>query len=110
SVERPLPGPSRRDRTPWRPTNRDTIPKSALGGYDAQEIVGVDAPVVYRAYYTPDGKYGNPAGWFSAHDMKDSAFDVLTARVKELTGREFASFQGKYAGSKEPFVVTPGAR
>jgi hypothetical protein len=81
-----------------------------LCGYHTQEVTGVDAPVVYRAYYRPDGKPLREGDkYFYGFDVKDPSFKDFAAAVKELTGREFTTFQGEYTPGpfSEPYTVRP---
>lgn len=80
-------------------------------GNTAQEVVGVDAPIIYRAAVRPDGTKG-PTNGFNAFKQDDNepSYKRIKAEVKEYTGQDFTSFQGKYQATKEPFVVKPGAK
>ena len=80
-------------------------------GNTAQELIGVDAPVIYRAAVRADGSKG-PTNGFNAYkqDENEPSYKRIKAEVKEYTGRSFTSFQGKYQATKEPFVVKPGAK
>lgn len=76
-------------------------------GNFAQDVTGTDAPVVYAAGRLPNGKKG-PTSGFSAHEENDGIdFNRVKATVKQITGKEFTTFQGKYQSGKDPFVVTP---
>ena len=80
-------------------------------GNTAQELVGTDAPVIYRAGILPNGKKG-PVQGFNAYkqDDKEPSYKRIKGEVKEYTGKDFTSFQGQYQSGKEPFVVKPGAK
>lgn len=84
-----------------------------LCGYEPQEVAGVDVPLIYRAYHQPDGK-PLKAGqkYYRAWDVKDKSFEVLSAAVKELTGKDFTAFHGEYrpGPGTEPYTVRPGAK
>lgn len=76
-------------------------------GNFAQEVTGVDVPTVNAAGILSNGQRGLTSG-FNAHSEKDmDGMNRLKAAAKEVTGRDFTSFQGKYQSEKEPFVVTP---
>lgn len=76
-------------------------------GNFAQEVTGVDAPTVNAAGILSNGQRGLTSG-FNSYDEKDKdGMKRLKDAAKEVTGRDFTSFQGKYQSEKEPFVVTP---
>lgn len=76
-------------------------------GNFAQEVTGVDAPTVNAAGILSNGQRGITSG-FNSYDEKDKdGMKRLKDAAKEVTGRDFNSFQGKYQSEKEPFVVTP---
>jgi hypothetical protein len=86
-----------------------------LCGYDAQEVTGVGtAPVVYRAYYDPDGKRRDPSGgkWFHGYDEKQQTWQRFLEGIKEVTGKELHSAQttGESKLESEPFIIRPGAK
>jgi hypothetical protein len=88
-----------------------TVAGVVLFGNFAQELTGTDAPVSYRAGILPNGKRGPTAGFSASKEEKDEpSYRRMKAEVKEITGKEFTSFQGKYQSSVEPFVVRPGAK
>ena len=82
-----------------------------LCSYHAVEVVGVDAPTVYRAYYKPDGVTVLAGGtkYLYGYDEKDEEFKKLLAGVKEITGKEFTSFRGESRPKpgSEPYTVRP---
>jgi hypothetical protein len=79
-----------------------------FGGY-AQDITGADAPVIYAATTLPNGKRG-PFSIGSANKQEGKTYERILAAVKEMTGRDFTTFQGQNAPGLEPFVVKPSAR
>lgn len=82
-----------------------------LCGYHAQELMGIDAPVIYRAAHLPNGTpRTDGVPYLKAYDLKDEAFPTFAYRVKELTGKELTRFQGMRRPTTEPIVVKPGAK
>jgi|GEM_PF-5757297 len=77
-----------------------------LCGFDAQEIDGVDCPVIYRALRLKDGSVSK-AEYFYAHAETEPTFEKMKAGVKKITGREFDTFEGRSQPDKKPFVVNP---
>jgi hypothetical protein len=88
-----------------------------LCGRRVQEVRGVDAPVLYRALYGPDGVIeANREKYLYAYQEGSDQYKSLAAAVKEITGKEFTSF--RFAKEKashrpepgeEPFTVFPKA-
>lgn len=86
-----------------------------LCGSDPQEVAGVDdVPLVYRAYYGPDGKRVIRPGYksFGGYDGKSDNWKKFVEGVKEVAGKEFDTFQGgERPGPKdEPYVIRPAAK
>ncbi len=81
-----------------------------LCGNGTQEIVGVDAPTVYRCFYGPDGvTLSHPNDYFYGFDEKRETFKDFVKKVKNITGKDFTSFQGKYRPEPgdEPYTIRP---
>jgi hypothetical protein len=85
------------------------VTKVILCGYYTQELTGVNAPVIYRAYFGPDGKR-TKVKYFRAYNTKDPTFERFTEAAKELTGKDFTSFQGQYQPKGKVFEVRPGTK
>ena len=87
-----------------------------LCGYDPQQVSGVDAPIVYRAAYSPNGD-NLPSGMEILQGYRDFNWKTgsplpaaLVAGARELTGKELTSFQFSNQASKDGFMVKPGAK
>jgi hypothetical protein len=84
-----------------------------LAGNGAQEIAGVDVPVVYRAYYAQDGfTLAHPNDYFGAYQKKDiDRYERFLKGVKATTGKELTSFIGELCPGplSEPYTVRPVA-
>lgn len=86
-------------------------------GYWAQHIEVYEnpvktPPVVHRTYYNPNGtrrNYERGLEEFGTDQQKSPEFAAFVKGVKNLTGKEFASFQGGYRPKpkEEPFLVPP---
>jgi hypothetical protein len=87
-----------------------TVAGVVLFGNYAQELTGTDAPVVYRAGRLPNGKRGPTSGFNAYKETDDPSYKRIKEEVKEITGKEFTTFQGLYQAGPAPFVVTPGAK
>lgn len=100
----------------WEVTLREgaKVTGVILCGSGPQEVVGVNAPVVYRAYYAPNGlDLAHPDDFFPAPSRKDSKeYEQLAADVKKLTGKELSSFQGEVTPGpfSEPYTIRPGTK
>lgn len=89
-----------------------------LCGHHAQEVTVVNnpvqSPIVYRARDNPDGSpRENGSGHFYGYDKKHKGWSKFVAGVKEITGKEFASFQGVNVPETKDgphFVVPPKAK
>ena len=85
-----------------------------LGGSDPQEVVGVNCPVVYRAWIWPDGakrsSTHDPEAIEPCHDWTHTSYPKFAAGLKKLTDKPLDTFQGKYTAQKEGFVVKPSAK
>lgn len=85
-----------------------------LCGYQGQEIVGVDAPVVYRAYYASDNvTVVHPDDFLRGYKPESREYKELVAGIKKITGKEFTSFAtpsekgGVFGPNDEPFTIRP---
>jgi hypothetical protein len=82
-----------------------------LCGSEAQEVAGVgDAPVVYRCYYSPEGEELPTAKHFYGFDPKEKTWKAFVEGVKEITGKDFATFQGGPRSKSETFIIRPGEK
>jgi hypothetical protein len=101
------------ERCRWKVSLREgaRVTGVVLCGYHAVEVVGVDAPTVYRAYYEPDGVtvFRGGTKYLFGHDEKQEEFKELLAGVKEITGKEFTKFQGEARPGpfSEPYTIRP---
>lgn len=109
------------ERCRWEITLREgaKVTGILLCGYHALEVSGVDVPVVYRAYYGPDGvSLAHPHGYFYAppksgnrkfNEDEEEHSKKFLAGVKENTGKELTSFQSEYrpGPDSEPYVIRP---
>lgn len=86
-----------------------TVAGVVLFGNAAQELAGVDAPVVYDAKQLRDGREVETVG-SHATKREGKCYELMCAAVRNMTGRDFTDFQGHSKGTKEPFVVTPSAK
>lgn len=87
-----------------------------LCGNESAEVVGVDAPVVYRCYYEQDGVTQAKERSFVGYDTKSEKFKEFVNCVKQITDKDFTSF---VSGSPkadhyptpgdEPYVIYPVA-
>jgi hypothetical protein len=99
----------------WEVTLREgaKVTGIVLCGYHSQEVVGVNAPMIYRCYYGPDGvTVPNKEDYFYGYDEKAFAFKKFLASVKGITGKDFTKFTGKNhpVAGDEPFIVFPSAK
>ena len=82
-----------------------------LCGSESQEVTGVKVPVVYRAGRDPYGKEreGEVVGIVS-YEKVDKSLRLMEDKIKQITGKPVAKFQGQYTAPKEGFVVKPDAK
>jgi hypothetical protein len=101
------------ERCRWKVSLREgaRVTGVVLCGYHAVEVVGVDAPTVYRAYYEPDGVtvFRGGTKYLFGHAEKQEEFKELLAGVKEITGKDFTKFQGEARPGpfSEPYTIRP---
>jgi hypothetical protein len=81
-----------------------------LGGGEAQEVASIKVPVVYRAGVDEYFKHRKGDVIWTSRDRNDKSFIQLEDRVKKITGKTFADFQGKSETPKEGFVAKPSAK
>jgi hypothetical protein len=99
----------------WEVTLREgaKVTGILLCGYHAQEVAGVDAPTVYRCYYGPDGvTLAYPNGYFYGYDKKKDTFPDFLKSVKNITGKDFTSFEcyNRPQPGDESFTIRPSAK
>jgi len=75
------------------------ITKVILSGYHKQRVIGVEAPVTSMSYDE------RSPGYFYAFERNSEEYPHLVKRLREITGKEIASFQGVYNPKRVPFVV-----
>jgi hypothetical protein len=83
-----------------------TLEGVILCGGGAQEVTGVDAPVIYRATTLPNGKR-SPVGIGGFHKQEGIDYERVAKAVKEMTGRGFTTVQTASEPTLVPFVVPP---
>lgn len=81
------------------------IEKVIVGGYHLQAVSGTDAPITYRVYEHPERPMAEPR-YFYAYKQDQESYPKLVEALRQLTGKEIATFQGRYSYEKgAPFVV-----
>lgn len=97
--------------TSWEVVVKDggSVKGIVLCGYDPQEALGVDCPILERTYKArkrerPDREF------LYCYEKKGESFEKLAKEVLRITGKDFQSFQGKNTPTKGGFVVTPSSK
>jgi hypothetical protein len=72
----------------------------------AQDVTGVDAPVLNRATTLSNGKR-SPVGVGTAHEQQGLDYERVSKAVKEMTGRDFATFHAVKEPTLVPIPVPP---
>ncbi len=81
------------------------VEKVIVGGYYLQDVTGTDAPITYRVYDQPGSADFEPR-FFWAYGEQEENYPKLVDALRRLTGKEIASFQGRYSyEGGPPFVV-----
>jgi hypothetical protein len=75
-----------------------------LGGYQMQEVTGVEAPVLYRTRVFGD-RTGGEHPPFYASEQDDERYPDLVTKLRELTGLEITTFQGRPLEQEESRTV-----
>jgi len=90
-----------------RPAPGAQLVEVIASGYHRQRVEGAGVPVSTSSNdersRSPDGK---PL-YFYTYDHDEERYPSMVARVRQLTGKRVASFQGRYGFKKVPFVVGP---
>lgn len=94
------------DKTYWKVTLKEGVKliKVILGGYHSQRVSGIPAEVPIETYTydpSPCERCWQGAKYFYSHEKPPH-------QLKEITGLEVTSFQGRYKGSD--FSIFPGIK
>ncbi len=103
------------ERCRWEITLREgaRVTGVVLCGYHAQEIVGVDAPTLYRAYHGPDGvSVAHLEDFVYGYNKQHEAFPGFLKAVKSITGKVFTKLEcaNRPKAGDEPFTIHPKAK
>jgi len=94
------------DRTAWG-VEAETgveLQKVIVGGYHVQEVKDLpkDVPLLKKVY-----EEGATQDYFFAYKREDETFAEMARKVRKLTGKSVATFQGSYYPPSDAFLVGP---
>lgn len=88
-----------------RPDKDAKLARVIVGGYYVQDVVGTEAPVTYCVHDKPQRPNKAPT-YFYAYKEDSENYPKLVEAVRQLTGKQIDSFQGRYSyEGGPPFVV-----
>jgi hypothetical protein len=83
------------------PEKNVRIKQIIVGGYEPQEITGVDAPIIFKVYESKDGPNKD---YILAHSEEEQ-YSEMKRKLRESTGLEVDSFQYVHEYDGVPFKV-----